>query len=194
MNISELINNEMGQTLVNNISAKLGMEPKEAATAVQAAVPTILAGLNRNIQTPEGANSLASALDNKHDGSLLDRLGDMLQNNQVEMENDGHGILGHIFGAQKPQVEQGLSQKTGISINKMGPILALLAPIVLSYIGKQKRETNTQAGGLGGLLGGILGGGSQSHAGIGGMLSGMLDKNKDGNILDDVMGMFTGKK
>ena len=186
----------MGQTLVNNLSSKLGMNQQEAATAVQAAVPTILAGLNRNAQTPEGANSLAAALDDKHDGSLLDRLGDMLQNNQVELENDGHGILGHVFGAQKPQVEQGLSQKTGISINKIGPILALLAPIVLSYIGRQKRETNTGAGGLGGLLGGILGGGSQttSGGGFGGMLSGMLDKNHDGNIVDDVMGMFTGKR
>ena len=52
------------------------------------------------------------------------------------------------------------------------------------------------AGGLGDLLGGLLGGGQQQQSAGGGlfdMISGMLDKDKDGSALDDIFDMFTKK-
>lgn len=56
-----------------------------------------------------------------------------------------------------------------------------LAPIVMVYLKKGKRQSNTHAGGLEDLLGG---GQSQSRGG------GLLDKNRDGNVLDDILGMI----
>lgn len=197
MNVEELLNSGMGQNLVSSISSQLGMNQQEASSAINAAIPAILAGLTKNAQTPQGAESLNNALENKHDGSLLDNLSGLLQGNIGDLQNDGNGILGHIFGNNQSAVEQGISQKTGISVSKIAPLLALLAPIVMSYLGKEKRQTNTGAGGLGGLLGGLLGGATKSSSaggGIMGMLGGILDKNKDGNVIDDVLGMFGGKK
>jgi hypothetical protein len=43
-------------------------------------------------------------------------------------------------------------------------------------------------GGLGGLLEGLLGGSSGGQAGAGGLAS-MLDMNRDGNSLDDILRM-----
>lgn len=200
MNLSELLNSQMGKSVVTNVAAQLGMNEKDAANAVNIAIPAILAGMSRNAQSPQGATSLNNALESKHDGSLLDNLAGMLQGNSSALQQDGDGILGHIFGSQKPAVEQGISQKTGISMQKIGPLLAILAPIVMAYLGKQKRQTNTGAGGLGDLLGGLLGGGQtqaqpqqrQSGGGLMDMLGGMLDKNNDGNIVDDLLGGFLG--
>lgn len=62
------------------------------------AVPVILSGLNKNAQTPEGAASLNSALESKHDGSLLDNIGGLLSGNMGDLLQDGGGILGHVFG------------------------------------------------------------------------------------------------
>jgi hypothetical protein len=81
---------------------------------------------------------------------------------------------------------------------KIGPIIAMLAPLVMSYLNKQKQSNNvTQSGGLGDLIGGLagsMGGGNTSQGGgLIGMVTGFLDKDKDGNVIDDIMGMF-GKK
>ena len=79
-------------------------------------------------------------------------------------------------------------------------MLQMLAPIVLGALGQQKKENNLDAGGLNALtsmLSGTLGG-NEKASGIMGLVTNMLDANKDGNVVDDIMGMvgnfFGGKK
>lgn len=195
MDLSELLNSPMGQSIVKSVAGQLGMNEKEASGVVNMAVPALLAGMTRNAQSSDGAESLNKALETKHDGSLLNNLSGILQGNTKELQQDGNGILGHVFGNNLSSVEQGISQKTGVSMNKVAPLLAMLAPVVMAYLGKQKRQTNTSAGGLGDLLGGLLGGGQQksrSGGGIMDMLGSTLDKDGDGNPLNDILGGFLG--
>lgn len=194
MNLSDIIASPMGQSIVKNVAGQLGVDESQASSAIGAAIPVILGGMGKNVQTQEGAVSLNNALETKHDGSLLDNLSGMLSNNASELQQDGDGILNHVFGSNKSQVESGLSQKTGISMAKIGPLLAMLAPVVMAYLGKEKKANNVNAGGLNDLLGGMLGGGTQQGTGGGGimdMVSGFLDKDKDGSALDDIFDMFT---
>lgn len=195
MDITELLNSSMGQSIIKSIAGNLGMNEKEASGAVSAAIPTILAGMTKNAQTKEGAESLNRAIESKHDGSLLDNLSNMLQGHTQELQDDGDGILGHVFGNNRSVIEQRISKKTGVSSGKIGPLLAILAPIVMAYLGKEKRQSSTGAGGIGDLLGGLLGGGSQTRSGGGIMdfISGALDKDGDGDALDDILDIF-GKK
>jgi len=194
MDLSELLNGPIGQTVINNVSKQLGMDERQAANAISVALPAILGGLQRNVQSREGAQSLDNALnDARHDGSLLENLASLLGGDTQPISQDGGKILGHIFGDDKQAVEQGISQKTGLSLQKIGTLLALLAPVVMAYLGKEKRQSNTNAGGLGDLLGGLLGGGQSQRRGGGGlmdMVGGLLDKNRDGNVLDDILGMI----
>lgn len=193
MNLSELLNSPMGQSIVRSVAGQLGMNENEASGVVNMAVPAILAGMTRNVQSPDGAVSLNNALESKHDGSLLDNLSSMLGGHTQELQQDGNGILNHVFGNNLTGIEQGISKKSGISMNKIGPLLAILAPIVMAYLGKQKRQTNTGAGGLGDLLGGLLGGAQQKKSGgIMDILGSALDKDGDGNPLNDILGGFLG--
>ncbi|MCU7693013.1 DUF937 domain-containing protein [Haoranjiania flava] len=196
MNLPDLLNSTMGRSLVKNASAHLGLEERQTATALSLALPLILGGLGRNAQTPEGAASLNQAIDKDHDGSMLDQLDDVLQTNPQQVQQQGQGILGHVFGNQVPDIEQGISEKTGISLHKIGPLLAIIAPIVLSYLGKQKRQhSDTGSGGLTDILGQLTGTHAPSAGTTGGgglidLVGGFLDKNKDGNYLDDIIGMI----
>jgi len=69
-------------------------------------------------------------------------------------------------------------------------MLPMLAMLVAGYMAKQ-RGTGSAAqpasggGGLGGMLGGLLGG---QGGGLGGLAS-MLDMDRDGNPLDDILRM-----
>lgn len=192
MDLSELLNSTVGQSIVKNVAGQFGMNEKEASGVVNMALPAILAGMTRNARSKDGAESLNKALESKHDGSLLDNLSGMLQGHTQELQQDGNGILNHVFGNNLAGVEQGISQKTGISMNKIGPLLAILAPIVMAYLGKEKRQTNTGSGGLGDLLGGLLGGQQKSRSGGGimDMLGSALDQDGDGNPLNDILGGF----
>ena len=193
MDLSELLNSPMGQSIVRSVAGQLGMNENEASGVVNMAVPAILAGMTRNVQSPDGAVSLNNALESKHDGSLLDNLSSMLGGHTQELQQDGNGILNHVFGNNLTGIEQGISKKSGISMNKIGPLLAILAPIVMAYRVKQKRQTNTGAGGLGDLLGGLLGGAQQKKSGgIMDILGSALDKDGDGNPLNDILGGFLG--
>jgi hypothetical protein len=196
MDLSELLNSAIGQSIVRNVAGQLGVNENQASSAVNMAIPAILAGMTRNARSQDGAVSLNNALEKKHDGSLLENLSGMLQGHTSELQSDGDGILGHVFGNNRTAVEQGIAQKSGVSLSKIGPLLAIVAPIVMAYLGKEKRQTNTGAGGLGDLLGGLLGGATQQRSTTGGglmdTLGGILDKDGDGNPLDDLLGGFLG--
>ncbi|MDR1744009.1 MAG: DUF937 domain-containing protein [Dysgonamonadaceae bacterium] len=197
MDISNFLTGPAGQTVIQSVSQQLGLNKTEASSAISAAMPTILAGLTRNAQTATGAQSLNSALESKHDGSLLDNIGSILQGGGIHsLQQDGSGILGHIFGNQLDNVTKNVSQKSGVGLDKISSLLPILAPIVMAYLGKQKQQNNVSAGGLGDLLGGMLSGGaskSKSSGGIMDLVTGILDKNNDGNVFDDIIGGFFKK-
>jgi hypothetical protein len=196
MDISELLNSSIGQSIVQNVAGKLGMDTNEASNAVKTAIPTILAGMTRNSQSKEGAESLNRAIESQHDGSLLDNLSGMLQGHDLDLQKDGDGILGHIFGNKRLDVEHNISKKTGVSIDKIGPLLSTLAPIVMAYLGREKQQTNVGAGNLNSLLSELIGGSqnNKSGGGIMNMISGVLDKDGDGDVMDDLINMFGKKK
>ena len=199
MNINDLMNSGTGQQIIGQIAQQFGLDETQAGSAVQAALPMILGGLGRNAQSEQGATALGQALE-QHSPDVLDNIQGFFGNADAHQQ-DGSNILGHIFGNQVDDVKSGVAQSSGISLAKIGPIIAMLAPLVMSYLSKQKQSDNAPAstgGGLGDLIGGLAGsfGGGQANTtgstggGLIDMVSGFLDKNKDGSVIDDIMGMF----
>ncbi len=208
--LQDLLGQEQGTQAVDQITQNVGAEPSMVNSAIQAALPMILGGLASNAATPQGAESLNTALEEDHDGSLLGNLGGLgglifggQQTAPPPRQADAGGILGNIFGNSQGQVAQEVSNKSGLSISQVAPILMMLAPIVMSYLGQQKQQQGVGADGLGGLLGGLLGGGaSQAAPQSSGnpmldMASNALDSDRDGSAVDDIASMaykyMTGK-
>ena len=198
--LQDLLGQQQGEQAVNEISQNVGAEPSMVNTAIQAALPMILGGLANNAQDPQGAQSLNNALEQDHDGSLLNNLGGLGgmifggQEAPPPRQADAGGILGHIFGNNQGQVAQEVSNKTGLGMGQVAQILMFLAPIVMNYLGQQKRQQNVGADGLGGLLGGLLGGQQATAAPSSGnpmmdMASGMMDRDGDGSSMDDIASM-----
>lgn len=199
MDLSNLLNGPLGETIINNISGQLGTGQSQTKDAIMAAIPAILGGLTKNAQTESGAKSLDAALESKHDGSLLDNLSELFGGGDTsDLAQDGENILEHIFGNKTSNVSKSVSRQSGLSTSQTSSLLAILAPIVMAYIGRQKKDNNVDSSGLGGLLGGLLGENGTSSAG-GGLLSSLLggifggNSGGSGNILGSILGMFTKK-
>jgi hypothetical protein len=72
-------------------------------------------------------------------------------------------------------------------------MLVALAPMVMAYLGRQKREQNLDAGGLSDLLRREAGTAREAAPNdLLGTIGSFLDRDKDGNPLDDVAGMLGG--
>lgn len=159
---------------IDEIASKLGVDPDTAKKAVAEGGATILGGLQRNAQTPEGSAAIQQAL-GKHTG-----MPDTVDVNAVDTD-DGQKILGHIFGSQEPEVAQKLTEAPQTAGIDFGKLLPMLAPIVMGLLAKkQQPEAQQQAaegsGGIGDVIGGLLGGGGSGSGGgidLGGILGGI---------------------
>ena len=191
--ILDLLNSDLGKSLISGASKHLGQGKEQTGSGLSAALPLILGALKNNAGTSGGAAGLLGALSkDKHDGSILDNLGDML--GKEDTMKDGANILGHVFGGKEQSVAQAVSIKSGLDLGKSMDLLKMAAPVIMGLLGKQSRQDKVaDSGGLDNLLGGLLGGGSQAKEEQS-LITKILDANGDGSIIDDVMRMVTGNK
>ena len=200
--LEQLLGAQQGNEAVQEISNNVGAEPSAVNSAIGAALPMILGSLANNASTPQGAESLNNALEQDHNGSILDNLGGLGsmifgggQQAAPPREADAGGILGHILGGNQGQVVQEASNRSGLNTGQVAQIIMMLAPIVMGYLGRQKQEQGVGADGLGGLLGGLLGGQSAAAAPQSSgnpmidMATNALDRDNDGSSLDDIASM-----
>ncbi|WP_144281753.1 DUF937 domain-containing protein [Chryseobacterium echinoideorum] len=195
MSLIDLLTGNTGNQVAQQAENKFGISKNQIIALLAVATPLIISYLRNKSQDAKEAEALNNALDKDHDGSILDDTA------QLEArQNEGGSILSHIFGNQKSTVENQLSQNTGISIDKIGPILAMLTPVIMGYIGKEKQQNNVGAGGLGDLLGGILGGAQnqaqqQESSPLNDILGSVLgggQSQSSGNPLNDILGSVLG--
>jgi hypothetical protein len=65
----------------------------------------------------------------------------------------------------------------------------IAAPLVLGALGRAQRQKGLDAGGLSSLLGGERQALAAQQPGLMGLATTLLDKNHDGNVVDDALGM-----
>jgi hypothetical protein len=186
--LEDLLGQQQGTEAVNQISQQVGASPTITNTAIQMALPMILNGLANNAKDPQGAENLNSALQ-QHDGGTLDNLGSILGGGNQSANDDGLGILGHIFGGNQGAVAQQVSKNSGMDIGQVAQLLITLAPIVMGYLGRKKQEQNLDAGGLQNMLGEQQQTMQASGNPMMDMVSGMMDRNNDGSSMDDLASM-----
>lgn len=192
--ILDLLNSDLGKQIIGGVSQETNQPADKTASVISMAMPLLMGAMKRNANSQEGAAGLMGALDNKHDGSILDNLGGFFGGGVNETEKqDGLGILGHVLGGSQNNVVGALSKKSGMDTDSVMKILTVVAPLVLGYLGKQKKQQNvSDQSGIGGLLGGLLGGVAQEAPKQQSLIESILDGDNDGSVIDDIAGMVLG--
>ena len=168
---------------------KTGLNEGLAAQLMPMAMAALMGGLKKNAAQPNGADSLAKALD-RHDGSLLNNLGQLGQDNTLA---DGQKILGHILGGKQASTERALAKTAGVDQGQVGQLLAMAAPMVLASLGRAKREQGLDASALAGLVTEeSVRVQKAAPSELGGLMQ-FLDQDGDGDFKDDML-EAAGKK
>ena len=177
---------------MQQMAQQLGASSTQMQSAVGAALPLLLGALGNNAAQPQGAAALLAALQRDHMpsatpqglGDLGGLLGGLLGGGGGKSGaglGDGAAILGHILGGNRQQTENQLGQATGLG-NNAGQLLAMLAPIVMSFLANRVQSGNLDATTLGQTLGRERAQ-VQQQGGLGGdLLGSLLDQNGDGKL------------
>ncbi len=155
---------------LQNIASQLGLQPDQVKGVLNDSLGAILGGINNNVQSPDGAASLANALGAHAGANPLGDIGGLLSGVL------GGGILDKVLGANTPEVSQALGNKQGVSGVDVEKILKIAAPLVMAFLAKRMagggkadpgavqkevQQVNSQAQqglpDLGSILGGLLG-------------------------------------
>ena len=189
--ILDLLNSDIGKSLINGMSGHTGQSKSKTSNSLTMAMPVLMQAMKRNANSSEGASGIMSALQ-KHDGSILDNLGSLFSGGNINsVSDDGGKILGHVLGNRQGNIQNALSQKSGIDPGSVGQILKVAAPILMGVLGKQQRQNNVNSSsGIQGLLGGLIGNNAPDQNQS--FLESILDADGDGSVIDDVAGMVLG--
>lgn len=190
MDLLSLLKDQIGSNIVDQLAKDTNASPEQTDGAVNGILSTLLGGLMNNASTPEGADALGNALDRDHSGGgILGGLLDFVTGGNVQPENEkaanGAGIIGHIFGDKTGSVVEGLSKSTGLDTSKIGELLIKVAPMVMGVLGSLKSKNNMNSSDIGGLLNRTVQENKSSNP-IFDMATKMLDKDGDGNMMDDL--------
>ena len=192
MNVIELLQGQLDENLIQQLSRHIGAESTEQTEAAASGIiSTLVAGLNKNAATPDGANAIVSAIDRDHDGSILDDvagflLGDRQTSNASTL--NGAGILEHILGNKQSNTQDMLGKATGLDAAQIGKLMIALAPMVLAALGKARKQEAVNSGNIGDLLSGSVNSQANKQQEMG-LLQRFLDADGDGSVMDDIANM-----
>ena len=191
MNLNELLNDQLSPDVLRAISQKAGIEdPQRGVAAAQSVIHALLSGLTRNAQRDRGADSLFGALSRDHDGGVLSDImsvaGQVLSGGQ--MASSGRGILGHILGFQQGGITKSISKMLGLKDSNITNLMIMLAPVVMGLLGKMRSKNSFDRQSMPQVLRQSTQHQRSQNQGFG-ILGGLIDKDGDGNIGDDLLQM-----
>ncbi len=184
MDLLNLVLTASGGGPLRELAQNFGLSEQQATSAVSALVPALGKGLARNTATPDGLQSLVAALSSNQHQRYLEQPELLGQQETVE---DGNGILGHILGSKEVSrnVASQASAQTGLSTDLLKQMLPLVAALAMGALSRQNASPGVQNPP-----------GGESGGGLMGILSQFLDSDRDGSVIDDIMGLgsrFFGK-
>lgn len=194
--INNLLGSDSGELLIKGMSSQIGQSKSQTNNLMSMAIPVLLKAMQRNSSSKEGASGLLSAISEKHDGSILNKLENVFTGTEsTDLEKDGEKILGHVLGQSEQNIQNALSIQSGIDASSVSRVLKMVAPVVMGLLGKQQREQNaskTDENGVSNTIMSLVGATSENNNQS--FFESILDADNDGSIIDDVAEVISGKK
>ena len=172
MNITDLLFDKSNSSAISEFADNFGVNDSQAKDAISSLAKSLSRGLGANTENERGMGGLFDALNTGNHSRYLD---DPSVLGRKETTEEGNDILGHIFGNKdvSRHVSKRASKETGLSGTLLKKMLPVVASMVMAALGKK-------------VLGG---GGGRSRQQSTGFLTKIFDKDNDGSMVDDVLGM-----
>jgi Bacterial protein of unknown function (DUF937) len=151
-NLVSLVMQFLTPEMIGRVATALGLNRTLVQSAINAAVPGLLAGFSGVATQPGGPQKLADAA--KQETGTLGQFADMLggggQSNFIER---GSQLLASLLGARdQSALVSAIGQFAGLAQGKSGSLLGMLAPIVMGTVAQQQGAQGLNASGIANLF------------------------------------------
>ncbi len=172
MNILDMVLQAQNGGATTQLARQFGLSEDQADKALRELVPALSGGIKRNLAQPRGLEDLEGALQRQDHARYYEDAKSLEREDTV---TDGNAILGHVFGSKEVsrEVASRASAKSGVDSDLLKKMLPVVAALVMGSL-------NRGASGAGA---------GASGGGMGDLLSSFLDADKDGSVVDDLLGM-----
>jgi hypothetical protein len=169
MNLLDILKTANGGQNVEALASQFGLSGDQTESVLSQLLPALAQGVQNNVSQQGGLDGLLGALTSGNHSQYID---DPSMLSQPETIADGNGILGHLLGSKdlSRALATQVARNTGISDSLIKQMLPVVATLAMGAMSKQTQKQQTASP-----LEGI---------------AAMLDFNKDGSAVDDVVGLM----
>jgi OmpA-OmpF porin, OOP family len=174
VNLIEMAKGYLTPDIVQKAASFVGESEPVTQKAMNGIIPTLIAGLANQASTSSGAEKLSRILDTgKYDGSALNNLGSLFSGGETTQRAviQGKDTLSSLFGNKTDGLIDQIARFAGLRTGSAASLLALVLPLILGLLGRQRVTIGQSPSALATLLGeqkGFLSG--LLPAGIGSLL------------------------
>ena len=153
LNIVELINQQLGQDQIQDLSTWLGEQPDAIRKALSVGIPGLLKGLTQAVKNNENAASLLSTLETfAKEPDPHTNFRDAIRHEDSSLLSSGQKMLDALLPDQLNKIVGAVSQFSGMGRDSVNSLLQAVMPFVMSVIGRQQSDLGLDASGLQKLL------------------------------------------
>ena len=173
--LDSIVNNP---ELVESIANEVGIKTSDAGSVITYLAPILMGAAKQNFQSSRDSGDLLKQIQDSQFSNMIDAPKKAVE--KGGLIDLGNIILKELTGSKENsgKVARHVQNETGISDFIVKKILPMIAPFVIGALGKKAAPTINQQQGGGSITGGLEN-----------ILIGMIDKDHDGSIIDDVAGM-----
>lgn len=156
VNLLQMAGNLFDSGMIKQVSGLLGESESSTQKAVSGMLPALLGGIVNQASDAKGASGLLGMMDKFNlDGGMLSNVAGMLGGDEgrTSLMGMGGSLLSGIFGDKVGGIVDSISGFAGIKKDSSSSLLSMGLPMIMSLLGKQRKEKGLDAAGLMGLLG-----------------------------------------
>lgn len=157
----------LGPEISQKMSKKTNLDEGTIKNLVPVIMPMILGGLKKQKDEHGGEARVDHILNKYGSSSALDNMDDLFDSKLKDNSTDPN--LGGLIGGSGTELVNQLTGNLKMDSGTASKLIPMLAPVVLGFLSKKR----------------------DSGAGVSG-LAGLIDKDGDGSVLDDVAGLLLG--
>ena len=143
LDLNDIMKQAQGGQAMANMAQMFGISEEQARAAVQATLPAFSVGLQQNTSQPDYLAQFMDALGSGRHASYFD---DANAFSNPNMQMDGNGILGHLFGSRdvSRMVAEQASEATGLGASIIRQMLPMIASMIMGSLFRQSQGSGIQ--------------------------------------------------
>lgn len=155
MDMNDVLKMMLNSGSVDQVSQMLGVNQKEASSALEEVLPMLLQGMQGQVKNKDTQQGFLQALQD-HSKQDTNDFSKFLRNVDTD---DGAKIVNHLLGSRQEEVAAKAKKKSGLDTKTIMKIMAIAAPLLMSQMGKQaKSNAKAGSGDMLSVVGGLMDG------------------------------------